>query len=134
MNKVILIGNLTHDPELSELNNGTKMCRFTLAVNRDYKNASGQYDTDFLNCQAWRSTAENLVKYMSKGRKIAVTGSIQVRTYEKDDEKRTAWEIQVSEIEFISSPQQGGGKEKPATARTPDSDNIGYENPEDLPF
>ena len=81
MNKVILIGNLTHDLELSELNNGTKMCRFTLAVNRDYKNASGQYDTDFLNCQAWRSTAENLVKYMSKGRKIAVTGSIEALLY-----------------------------------------------------
>lgn len=133
MNKWIGIGNLTHDPELTELNNGTKMCRFTLAVNRDYKNANGQYDTDFINCQAWRSTAENLVKYMRKGRKIAVTGNIQVRSYEKDDEKRTAWEIQVSDIEFISSPQQGGGNGKPAPTPAPDSGD-GYENPEDLPF
>lgn len=133
MNKVILIGNLTADPELTELNNGTKMCRFTLAVNRDYKNANGQYDTDFINCQAWRGTAENLVKYMRKGRKIAVTGSIQVRSYEKDDEKRTAWEIQVSDIEFISSTQQGGGSDKPASKPAPDSGD-GYENPDDLPF
>lgn len=110
MNKVILIGNLTQDPELSEVGSGTKTCRFTLAVNRDYKNANGERETDFINCQAWRSTAENLVKYMRKGRKIAVTGRIQVRSYEKDDEKRTAWEIQADEIEFVSSPAQGGGK------------------------
>lgn len=115
MNKVILIGNLTADPELTVLSSGVKTCRFSLAVNREYKNANGQYDTDFLNCQAWRSTAENLVKYMRKGIKIAVTGSIQVRTYDnKDGEKRTVWEIQVSEIEFISSPQQGGGKPQSA--------------------
>ncbi len=110
MNKVILIGNLTADPELTVLSSGVKTCRFSLAVNREYKNANGQYDADFLNCQAWRSTAENLVKYMRKGRKIAVTGRIQVRSYEKDDEKRTAWEIQADEIEFVSSPAQGGGK------------------------
>ncbi len=110
MNKVILIGNLTADPELTVLSSDVKTCRFSLAVNREYKNANGQYDADFLNCQAWRSTAENLVKYMRKGRKIAVTGRIQVRSYEKDDEKRTAWEIQADEIEFVSSPAQGGGK------------------------
>lgn len=116
MNKVILIGNLTADPELTVLSSGVKTCRFSLAVNREYKNANGQYDTDFLNCQAWRSTAENLVKYMRKGRKIAITGSIQVRTYDnKDGEKRTVWEIQVSEIEFISSPQQGGVKPQSET-------------------
>lgn len=127
MNKVILIGNLTQDPELSEVGSGTKTCRFTLAVNRDYKNANGERETDFINCQAWRGTAENLVKYMSKGRKIVVTGSIQVRSYEKDGEKRTAWEIQADEIKFVSSPAQGGGKPQ----SEPDDP---YYNDDDSPF
>lgn len=125
MNKVILIGNLTQDPELSEVGNGTKTCRFTLAVNRDYKNANGERDTDFINCQAWRGTAENLVKYMSKGRKIVVTGSIQVRSYESGGERRTATDVQVQDIEFLSSPTKGGGNT---------ASNDGYDDDDDSPF
>lgn len=125
MNKVILIGNLTQDPELSEVGSGTKTCRFTLAVNRDYKNANGERETDFINCQAWCGTAENLVKYMSKGRKIVVTGSIQVRSYEKDGEKRTATDVQVQDIEFLSSPTKGGGSA---------ASGGGYDEDDDSPF
>lgn len=91
MNKVFLIGNLTKDPEMRSTQSGVAVCNFTIAVNRRFKNANGKQETDFLNVIAWRQLAELCGKYLVKGRKVAVTGSIQTRTYEaKDGSKRTA--------------------------------------------
>lgn len=91
MNKVFLIGNLTKDPEMRSTQSGVAVCNFTIAVNRRFKNANGEQETDFLNVIAWRQLAELCGKYLAKGRKVAVTGSIQTRTYEaKDGSKRTA--------------------------------------------
>lgn len=91
MNKVFLIGNLTKDPELRSTQSGVSVCNFTIAVNRRFKNANGQQETDYLNIIAWRQLAELCSKYLVKRRKVAVTGSIQTRTYEaKDGSKRTA--------------------------------------------
>ena len=76
MNKVFLIGNLTRDPELSETASGVTMCRFAIAVNRNYS-TDGERQTDFFNCTAWRGLADTVSRYAKKGKKVAVSGSIQ---------------------------------------------------------
>ena len=107
MNKVFLIGNLTRDPEMRSTQSGVAVCNFSIAVNRRFKNASGEQETDFLNVIAWRQLAELCGKYLAKGRKVAVTGSIQTRQYEaKDGSKRTAWDIVADEVEFLTTQNQ----------------------------
>ena len=81
MNKCILIGNLTRDPELSTTGSGISVCKFSIAVNRTFKNQNGEYETDFLNIVTWRGLADNCSKYLIKGSKVAVCGQIQTRTY-----------------------------------------------------
>ena len=82
MNKVFLIGNLTRDPELTETSGGIKICRFSIAVNRNYSGSDGERKTDFFNCVAWRNLAETVARYTKKGIKVAVSGSIELRNYE----------------------------------------------------
>lgn len=108
MNKVFLIGNLTKDPEMRSTQSGVAVCNFTIAINRRFRNPqTGQQETDFLNIIAWRQLAELCSKYLAKGRKVAVTGSIQTRTYEaKDGNKRTAWDIVADEVEFLTPQNQ----------------------------
>ena len=107
MNKVFLIGNLTRDPEMRSTQSGVSVCNFTIAVNRRFKSANGKQETDYLNVIAWRQLAELCGKYLAKGRKVAVTGSIQTRTYEaKDGSKRTAWDIVADEVEFLTTQNQ----------------------------
>lgn len=107
MNKVFLIGNLVRDPEVRATQSGISVCNFTVAVNRRFKKENGEQETDFLNVIAWRQLAELCGKYLAKGRKVAVTGSIQTRTYEaKDGSKRTAWDIVADEVEFLSPQNQ----------------------------
>ena len=103
MNKVILIGNLTRDPELTETPSGVAVCRFAIAVSRDYANADGTRETDFFNITVWRGRAENCGKYLKKGNKVAVVGSLQTRSYEdKDGIKRNVTDIVASEVEFLT--------------------------------
>ena len=104
MNKVILIGNLTRDPELQTTSSGIAYCRFSLAVSRKYASADGTRETDFFNITAWRGIAENCSKFLSKGSKIAVCGNIQNRSYEdKDGVKKYITDIIADEVEFLSS-------------------------------
>ena len=104
MNKVYLIGNLTRDPELSTTNSGISVCRISIAVSRRFANADGSRETDFFNVVAWRTIAENCAKYLKKGSKIAVMGSIQNRSYEGNDgTKRYTTDITAEEIEFLST-------------------------------
>lgn len=107
MNKVFLIGNLTRDPELSTTSSGVSLCRLSLAVSRRFANADGTRETDFFNITVWRNDAENCRKYLNKGSKIAVVGSLQNRTYEVDGVKRYATDIVASEIEFLNSRSSG---------------------------
>lgn len=103
MNKVLMIGNLTRDPELSETPSGVAVCKFSIAVSRDYANADGNRDTDFFNIVVWRGRAENCGKYLKKGNKVAIVGSLQNRSYEdKDGVKRNVTEIIASEVEFLT--------------------------------
>ena len=111
MNKVYLIGNLTRDPEMRSTSNGIPVCNFSIAVNRRFKNAqTGQQETDFFNIVAWRQLADLCGRYLAKGRKVAVFGSIQTRTYEaQDGSKRTAFDIVADEVEFLSAANGAGG-------------------------
>lgn len=103
MNKVYLIGNLTRDPETRTTQNGLTVCSFTLAVNRRMKKQDGTQETDFINVTAWRQLGELCAKYLAKGKKAAVSGSLQTRTYEaKDGSKRSAFEIVAEEVEFLT--------------------------------
>ena len=103
MNKIILIGNLTRDPELTEISNGSSVCRFSIAVTRDYKNSEGTRETDFFNITVWGVRGENCGKYLKKGSKVAITGSLQNRSYEdKDGNKRTTTDVVASEVEFLT--------------------------------
>ena len=111
MNKVYLIGNLTRDPEISTTTSGISVCRMSIAVGRRFANAEGGRDTDFFNVTAWRGTADNCAKFLKKGNKIAVSGSIQTRNYEKSDgTKGFSIDIVADEVEFLSSRNDGTGE------------------------
>ena len=104
MNKVILIGNLTKDPEITTTNNGVSVCRFTLAISRRYANAEGERETDFINIVVWRTLADNCHKFLKKGSKTAVVGNLQSRSYDANDgTKRYITEVVAEEVEFIST-------------------------------
>ena len=106
MNKVILIGNLTRDPELTETPNGVAVCKFNIAVSRDYSDSNGNRKTDFFNITVWRGRAETCGKYLKKGNKVAVVGSLQNRSYEdRDGVKRTVTDVVASEVEFLTPKQ-----------------------------
>lgn len=100
MNKSIIIGRLTADPELRKTESGISTCRFTVAVQEDYKNKDGSRDVDFIFCKAWRSTADFVVKYFKKGSRIAVFGKIKSDNYEKEGEKRSFTYVKVESAEF----------------------------------
>ena len=87
MNKAILVGRLTKDPELKTTASGVSVCSFTIAVNRRFRNAEGNYDADFINCVAWRQQADFLSRFFTKGRMVGVIGSIQTRNYERDGQR-----------------------------------------------
>ena len=115
MNKVFLIGNLTRDPELASTNSGVSVCRFSLAVQRRFNSSNGERETDFLNIIVWRAQGENCHKYLKKGSKCAVEGSIQTRSYDaQDGTKRYVTEIVADNVEFLSnkSSNDGEGQDK----------------------
>lgn len=128
MNSVNLIGNLTKEIELKKTNSNVSVCSFTLAVRKNYKNEKGEYDTDFISCIAWKQSAEFISKYANKGDKIAVTGSIQVRSYEKQDgTKQYITEVVCNNVEICHKVESQNDKaEKPK-----ENNNI---DTSDLPF
>lgn len=104
MNKALLIGRLTKDPELRATSTGRNVCQFSIVVNRNFTNANGEREADFINCVVWDKQAENLVKYQKKGNQIAVDGRIQTRNYEDKDGKRVyVTEILANNISFLDS-------------------------------
>lgn len=104
MNRVVLVGRLTKDPELRTTANGTSQTRFTLAVNRRISGQDGQRDADFISCVAWRGTAETIAKYLKKGRELAIEGRIQTGSYDaQDGTKRYTTDVVVDNFTFIGS-------------------------------
>ena len=132
MNKCILIGNLTKDPELTTTTNGVAVCRFAIAVSRRYSNSDGERETDFLNIVVWRSLGENCHKFLKKGSKVGVVGNIQSRSYDAaDGTKRYVTEIVAEEVEFLSTRNndEGGrsnGGEEVAKLQPIDDDSLPF--------
>ena len=111
MNKVVIVGRLTKDVELKTTPQGVSVCAFTIAVNRRFKNANGEYEADFINCVAWRATAEFISKYFNKGRMLGISGSIQTRSWEKDGERRYVTEVMAEEAYFVDSKSDDASAE-----------------------
>lgn len=104
MNRIIIKGRLTADPETRTAQTGTTITTFTVAVDRPYKGTDGKREADFFRCAAFRERGEFIAKYFTKGREILLEGSMQSRTYEaQDGSKRTAWELMVDRAEFCGS-------------------------------
>lgn len=103
MQKWIGVGNLTRDTENNASANGTSICKFSIAINRSFKNASGELETDFFNIVCFKGLADNCAKYLSKGKKVSVVGTVQFQNYtDKDGNKRQSTSIIAEEVEFLS--------------------------------
>ena len=155
-NQVVLMGNLTRDPELRQTPNGQNVCSFSLALNRSYKGADGNWQeaTDFIDVVAWGPLGERVAQYLSKGRPCLVNGRLQSRSWETDGQKRSKVEVVAQDVTFLggagggdgSSNAGGGysksdsdGGSKPQPSKKKDDvvvDNIGDEpiNLDDIPF
>lgn len=102
LNQIVLIGRLTRDPELRYVPSGQPVASFTLAVDRSFKNANGERETDFIDVVAWRKLAETVTQYVGKGRLVAVVGRLQIRSYEtQDGQKRKAAEVVANSVRFL---------------------------------
>ncbi len=123
LNKIVLMGRLVRDPEMRNTPSGAAVTNFTLAVDRDFKNKeTGEKETDFINIQVWRGTAEFVSKYFAKGRMAIVEGRLQMRNYtDKEGNKRTAAEVVADSVYFGDSQPKGNDDEEdePATKKAP---------------
>lgn len=142
MNRVVLVGRLTKDPELRYTPNGVPTCSFTLAVNRTFTNQRGEREADFINCVVWRKPAENAANYLKKGSMAGVDGRIQTRSYEGQDGKRVyVTEVQAESVQFLDSkkndqqPNNNQSSNQQNKQQDPFS-NSGYPDisDDDLPF
>ena len=112
MNKVCLIGRLTAKPELRTTSNGLSNTRFTLAVNRNFSNAQGEREADFITIVAWRKQAENICQYLDKGSLASVEGRIQTGSYEKEGQKVYTTEVVADQVNFLESKSQSQARAK----------------------
>ena len=131
LNKIVLMGRLTRDPELRHTGNGTAVASFSLAVDRDFKSQGGEKETDFVDIVAWRSTADFVSKYFTKGRMAVVEGRLQIRDWkDKDGNNRRSAEVVADHVYF--------GDSKRSESATPPASGDDRESPEDengeLPF
>ena len=134
MNKVIIVGRLTKDPELKCTANGVSVTSFTVAVNRKYKNDEGNYDADFINCVAWRQQADFLCKFFNKGDMVGIVGSIQTRNYDnKDGQKVYVTEVGVEEVHFVGGKSEKK-EEKPSVSGFDNAGFVPMPGDDDLPY
>ena len=136
-NKVILIGNMTADPELKQTTGGVSVCSFSIAVNRRFtKNAEqGQQTVDFINIVSWRQNAEFVSRYFKKGNPILVCGQLQTRTWtDNAGQKRYATEVQADEVSFVTSANQNGNAPTVGGAPVADAYTSPYSNPGESTF
>lgn len=138
MNRAFLIGNLTRDPEISTTTSGVSVCRFSVAISRRFTNAEGERETDFVNIVAWRTLGENCYKYLKKGSKAAIIGSIQSRTFDaQDGSKRFVTEVVADEVEFVGtkpSDVDGGTEFTEDTSKPAPSTKLQPIEDDQLPF
>lgn len=137
MNKVIIIGRFTRDPEIKYTTgeNATATARFSLAVNRRFKNKEGNYDADFINCVAFGKTAEFIEKYFTKGMAIGITGRIQTGSYtNKEGQKIYTTDVVVEETEFVESKNKGTSDNVPNNNANSNSDFEETVSDDEMPF
>lgn len=141
MNKVFIVGNLTRDPELRSTRDGISVCTFTVACNRRQRNAeAGQPEADFFRVSAWRQLGENCAKYLAKGRKVSVTGTLTLNTYtSQDGTPRASLEVNADDVEFLTPRGEVG--DMPAAPRAqapapaaPQSNGFVQVDDDELPF
>jgi len=129
LNRVVLVGRLTRDPELRYTPNGIAVANFNIAVNRPFKDQNGENQADFINGVVWRKQAENLANYMKKGNQIGIDGRIQTRTYEGQDGKTVyVTEVLAESIQFLESKgssqgSQGGGQNQSGNQQNSSQNN-----------
>lgn len=127
-----MIGNVTRDPEQFETNSGIAVCKFGIAVNRR-RTGDGEQQTDFFNVTAWRGLAETVARYVKKGNKVAVEGSVQIRTYEdRDGAKRTAVDVVAEDVEFLSQKKNNEATAQNQTKKKPALE--AFDDDSDIPF
>ena len=130
LNKIILMGRLTRDPELRRTQSGTAVTSFSLAVDRDFKSQNGEKETDFIDVVAWRSTAEFVSKYFTKGRMAVVEGRLQIRDWtDRDGGKRRSAEVIADNVYFGDSKREGGSDYGSAPAYGTPAPSRGYAAP-----
>ena len=135
MNRVILIGNLASDPESRTTQSGIAQCSFRIAVQRRFKGANGERETDFLPVVCWRQTAEFAQRYLAKGRKVAVEGSIQTRSYEaKDGSKRYVTEVMADSVEAVGGREEGAQSAQKSQSAKHDQSGFTEVDEDELPF
>ena len=147
-NQVVLMGNLTRDPELRQTPNGQNVCSFSLALNRSYKGQDGTWQeaTDYVDVTAWGPLGERVAQYLTKGRPCLVSGRLQSRSWEQDGQKRSKVEVVAQDVTFLGGPSDGGSNggasadlSAPAPAKKKDAavvDDVSDEpiNLDDIPF
>lgn len=152
VNQVILMGNLTRDPELRQIPSGQSVCSFSLALNRAYKDQSGEWQevTDYIDVVAWAGLGERVAQYLTKGRRCLVQGRLQSRSWEQDGQKRSKVEVLANDVTFLDGRGSDAGSSqadedqlsKPAPTKKPTKDGVVIEdvddekpiNLDDIPF
>ena len=122
-NQVILMGNLTRDPEVRQTPNGQSVCNFSLALNRSYKGGDGEWQevTDYVDVIAWGPLGERVAQYVTKGRPVLVNGRLQSSSWEQDGKKRTKVEVNAQDVTFLGGRGEGGGDAPAASSSTSSS-------------
>lgn len=135
MNKVVLIGRLTKDPELRYTESNIAVATFTLAVNRSRTNSNGEREADFINIVVWRKQAENAKDYLFKGGKVAIEGTIQTRNYENNNgQRRYITEVIANSLEFLDSKKDSNSKQENENNPFADFGQQISIDPDELPF
>lgn len=135
LNNAVIMGRICNDLEVKKTESGVSVCRFTVAVDRAYAKQGEERKTDFIDVLAWRSTADFLEKYFSKGQMIAVQGSIQTGSYEKDGIKRRTFEIVAENVSFCGSKGESNGASETPSFSNADAGNFeSSEDDDELPF
>ncbi len=146
LNKVLLMGNLTRDPELRVTPKGTPICQFSIAINRNFKTESGETREEvlFVDVEAWGRQGETIAKYLTKGRPIYVEGRLRLDQWEDKNtkEKRSRMKVVLEQFQFIGGREEAGGKSEPAPAPAESRSNLPAPSPDkpaesiddDVPF
>ena len=140
LNKIIVMGRIVNDIELKKTQSGVEVCFFKVACDRDFKSADGKKECDFIPVVAWRNTAVVVSRFMSKGRMVVVDGKLQSRQWtDKNNNKRTEWEIQAENVYFADSKQSNSGIQSSGVANENTHNNVEFTEEDDfseenLPF